>query len=186
MRLTTQRRFLGVALALALGVSTTACTSDDENESTSGPSTSTTSPTPTAAPTPTPSTPGADQSAIDDRVRAAIESKDTTALRDALRAAGTADGTAAVGDPDGVLDADSRRNYRIAGWWLPEYEDDAQFSELFDDGDVVPFEDLSQQSSLLTELSTLADHVQDDWQDQTGKRLSFNDTYDVAFDAARG
>lgn len=169
------------ALLLAGTLALSGCTSDDDTpEPTVTPSSSATS----DAPTPSP---GASQDDVNTAIGTAIMAEDSSALRDALRQAGEADGKLAASGPRALTaDADPRRNYRIAGWWQDQYAGDADFSRLFDDGALRSYAEISMDSALLQDLSSLAFRIQDDWEDQTGKKLSFNDTYDVAFDEAAG
>lgn len=163
------------ALLLASALALSGCTSDDD---TPEPTVTSTSPSASAS--------APSQEAIDSAVTTAIKAEDTAALRDALRQAGQSDGAQAAQDPDLARDADERRNYRILGWWADQYSDDDELAGLFSAGAPKPFDEIAQQSSLLADLATLADHVQDDWADSTGKELSFAQTYDEAYDSARG
>jgi hypothetical protein len=165
-----------VAGALLLG----GCqSSDDDPQPTATP--------PSTAPSTSPTPSDAEVAAADRDVKAAIKTDDTAALRAALREAGELAGRRAAAEKDQAatrVDAESRLNYRIAGWWADSYGNDKEFADLYVDGALKSYEDLSLKSSLLSDLARLADHVQDDWKDETGKELSFHDTYAVAYDDA--
>ncbi|RYJ07536.1 MAG: hypothetical protein EON52_00770 [Actinomycetales bacterium] len=171
------------ALLLIGALALSGCTSDDDS-----PEPTVTQTTPSDdSPSTSASAPGEGQDVVDDAVTSAITSKDTSALRTALREAGEADGKAAADGPrELTADADLRRNYRVAGWWSDRYSSEADFSALFDDGALRPYDEIAQDSASLTSLATLADRVENDWQDETGQRLSLNDTYDATFDEAAG
>lgn len=164
------------ALLIAGALVFTGCTAEDDKPTPEPPTASTsTAPTPSAD----------DVAAIDRRVRAAIESGDTSVLRAVLREAGTLAGRRAAveKDQDAVrVDAESRLNYQVADWWRGQYADDRDLSEVYEDGELRSFKAISLSSSALSQLATLTDRVQDDWNDKTGKKLSFNDTYEAAFE----
>ncbi|RYJ00885.1 MAG: hypothetical protein EON52_22670 [Actinomycetales bacterium] len=173
------------ALLLTGALALSGCTSDDDSPE---PTVTQTTPSGDSPSTSTSaSAPGQGQGDVDDAVTSAISSQDTSGLRNALREAGQADGEAAADGPrELTADADVRRNYRVAGWWLDRYRSESDFSGLFDEGTLRPYAEVVQDSASLSALATLADRVENDWQDETGKRLSLNDTYDAAFDEAAG
>ena len=86
---------------------------------------------------------------------------------------------------DARRDADSVRNTRLASWFAGQYADDPAYSSLYGpDNAPKTYYQVSGDSNALSNLSVLADNVQDDWEDRTGDGLSFNDTYDNAFDTS--
>lgn len=165
------------ALLLAGTLALSGCTSDDD------PETPVTPTTPNSSSAPTPST--AEVAAADDAVKAAIKARDSAGLASALTEAGRLAGLqAAAAEPTSPLRRDKRllRAYRVAGWWASEYAKDPEFAAIFEGGRLEPYEELGQDPAKLEDLTTLSFQIQDDWKDQTGDGLSFNDTYDTAFD----
>lgn len=86
---------------------------------------------------------------------------------------------------DARRDADSQRNIRIASWYAGQYANDPDYSSIYNaDGSPKSYYEASQDSSVLSDMSRLADNAQDDWNDATGDSFSFNDTYDDSFDTS--
>ena len=163
-----------VAGALLLG----GCQSSDDDPK---PTATATSAAPSTMPAPT----DAEIAAADSDVKAAIKAGDTSALRSALREAGTLAGRQAAAEDDQQavrVDADAHRNYRVAMWWSAEYSDDADLARLYRNGRLLPYAEVARDSALLATLQTLAFRVENDWDDKTSNKLSFHDTYDAAFD----
>ena len=84
---------------------------------------------------------------------------------------------------DARLDADPKRNVRIASWFAEQYASDPDYSSVYNsDGSPKSYYDVSKDPALLSKLSQLTYRAENDWDDRTGDGLSFNDMYDDAFD----